>query len=92
MKPEDENWFTDGGCIRNGTKDAIAAFAIIGKKGIFRKSGILEGEYKTSYEAELVAITECLNEIDQINDNKINVIFTDSLAIIKAVINNKIEI
>ena len=89
---KESNWFTDGGCQGNGNKDAIAAFAVIGKKGKFRKSGILEGEYKTSYEAELLAITECLNEIDKINDNKKNVIFTDSLAIIKAVINNQIEI
>lgn len=48
INDEDENWFTDGGCINNGKKDAIAAFAVYGQNEGIEISGMLEGEYQTN--------------------------------------------
>ena len=57
------NWFTDGGCIKNGEKDATAAYAIYGRNNNIEKAEILRGEYKTNQEAELMAILECIKLI-----------------------------
>ena len=46
--PNFSNWFTDGGCLKNGSKNAKAAYAIYGEKGNYRKAEMLKGEWNTN--------------------------------------------
>ena len=46
--PNCRNWFTDGGCLNNGSKNAKAAYAIYGEKDNYRKAEMLKGEWNTN--------------------------------------------
>lgn len=74
--------FTDGGCKKNGKKDAKAAYGVFfDDDHPFNKSGLVISE-PTNQRAELIAILRCLEIISEYREQFISkqvIIITDSI-------------